>query len=566
MTRFQRQPMMAWALMFIGVLGFSTARSVEFAGGTGEPNDPYQIATAEQLLAVDHDPNVWQKHYMLVATIDLSGVELSGPVIECVFNSFEGNGYTIENLGTESHPSQGLFKSISQGGIVQNLGIVNAYVEREAGGVLASSNWGTVRNCYVRDAVIHVEAMGGGLIGTNLQTATMSNCYSVAEVSGGMVLGGLVGQNAGVLFECYSGGTVMGDCSLGGLVANNSGALFSCYSDATVVGTWPHMGGLAGFSFNEVGIAASYFLDPWDGGGPDNGFGTALTSGQMMQQTSFAGWDFWGSGDDGPADLWFMPDNGYPVFAWQTDVTGLRRIPDVAGLSVEEGQAALTAAGFVPGQTQYDYDSATPAGRVIQTKPYGQASAGATVRLIVRSEGAYDWANNVGDGTAEHPYEIATAGQLEALAADPNLWDKHFVLAGDVDLTGRTYERALIAPDTGDFTGGFQGARFSGTFDGRGHAIHGLTITRTTPMAHYYVGLFGVIAQSGRISNLRVLNADVEGRGSAVGVLAGSNAGTIDNCSATGVLRLEGGNKNNDGLIGVNTGTATNCTTVIART
>ena len=45
--------------------------AAEFAGGTGEPNDPYQIATAHQLISIGDDPNLLDKHYVLVNDIDL---------------------------------------------------------------------------------------------------------------------------------------------------------------------------------------------------------------------------------------------------------------------------------------------------------------------------------------------------------------------------------------------------------------------------------------------------------------------------------------------------------------
>ncbi|HOV77792.1 MAG TPA: hypothetical protein PLS24_07170, partial [Sedimentisphaerales bacterium] len=41
--------------------------AVKFAGGTGEPNDPYQIATAEQLIAIGSDPNLARSHFVLTA-------------------------------------------------------------------------------------------------------------------------------------------------------------------------------------------------------------------------------------------------------------------------------------------------------------------------------------------------------------------------------------------------------------------------------------------------------------------------------------------------------------------
>jgi hypothetical protein len=55
---------------------------VEFAGGRGEPNDPYLIATAEQLLGADFTlPGVY---FRLCQDIDLYGrgvyLALSGPI------------------------------------------------------------------------------------------------------------------------------------------------------------------------------------------------------------------------------------------------------------------------------------------------------------------------------------------------------------------------------------------------------------------------------------------------------------------------------------------------------
>ena len=47
------------------------AMAVPFAGGTGEPNDPYQIATVQQLIGIGQDPNLLSRHFVLVADIDL---------------------------------------------------------------------------------------------------------------------------------------------------------------------------------------------------------------------------------------------------------------------------------------------------------------------------------------------------------------------------------------------------------------------------------------------------------------------------------------------------------------
>ena len=49
----------------------SAVQASQFAGGTGEPNDPYLIATAEQLISIGSDPSLLNKHYLMVNDIDL---------------------------------------------------------------------------------------------------------------------------------------------------------------------------------------------------------------------------------------------------------------------------------------------------------------------------------------------------------------------------------------------------------------------------------------------------------------------------------------------------------------
>ena len=52
------------------VLGYGAA-VMAFEGGTGEPNDPYRISTAEQLISFGQDPTLLSRHFVLVADIDL---------------------------------------------------------------------------------------------------------------------------------------------------------------------------------------------------------------------------------------------------------------------------------------------------------------------------------------------------------------------------------------------------------------------------------------------------------------------------------------------------------------
>ena len=55
-------------ILILGVAlsgGGSMLQATEFAGGTGTQADPYQIATAEQLLSIRSASGLWDKHFAL---------------------------------------------------------------------------------------------------------------------------------------------------------------------------------------------------------------------------------------------------------------------------------------------------------------------------------------------------------------------------------------------------------------------------------------------------------------------------------------------------------------------
>ena len=123
--------------------------AVEFAGGTGEPNDPYRIATAEQLIEIGSSPDLAGRHFLLAASIDVSGAVRSGPLIASFPGTFDGNGHTIQNLSIKGIGYQGLFGRIEAGAEVRNLGVVNFDITAtNYSGGLAGRNAGTMFNCH----------------------------------------------------------------------------------------------------------------------------------------------------------------------------------------------------------------------------------------------------------------------------------------------------------------------------------------------------------------------------------------------------------------------------------
>ena len=105
---------------------------------------------------------------------------------------------------------------------------------------------------------------------------------------------------------------------------------------------------------------------------------------------------------------------------------------------------------------------------------------------------------------------------------------------------------------------------FAGQFDGEGHTVSSLTLAPLTsqdPNNPQLMGMFGDVGTQGVVRNL---NVDGSGQLGAniyayVGMLAGSNAGTIVRVNTSGTLSSGGGASNVDytitgGLVGNNTG------------
>ena len=162
-----------------------------------------------------------------------------------------------------------------------------------------------------------------------------------------------------------------------------------------------------------------------------------------------------------------------------------------------------------------------------------------------------------GDGTPEHPYQIETAKQLDAVRNDLNA---HYVLMSDIDLTAA----CTVTGDVygGDFYNGGQGWApigseenpFNGNFDGQGHTITGLSINRPNTAN---AGLFGVIGNSGTVRMLTLQDADVSAQ-ATVGALAGYNMGSIEQCGVQG-SSVKGSGGSLGGLAGFSDGNIRNC-------
>lgn len=302
-----------------------------FSGGTGDPNDPYRITRAEQLVSFSSTdfPYLLDKCFILDNDIDLDQSlpgrqvfdraviapdisELRDGFQGTAFTGiFDGNGFRISNLTMVGQGYLGLMGTLDEGGRVLNLGVMDANVVGTGGpiGILAGTNRGFVDNCYSTGSVSG-EGDVGGLVGDN--SGHISNCYSTALISGEGSLGGLVGYNECQIAFCYSTGSISGEGDVGGLVGQNrKGNICNCYSTGTVNGK-ENAGGLVGT--NSKGFVINCLWDIKTSGRLTSAGGVGKTTAQMKMASTFVGW--------GCGPIWTLNEGlDYPRLFWE-DVPG----------------------------------------------------------------------------------------------------------------------------------------------------------------------------------------------------------------------------------------------------
>ena len=141
-------------------------------------------------------------------------------------------------------------------------------------------------------------------------------------------------------------------------------------------------------------------------------------------------------------------------------------------------------------------------------------------------------------------YTVYTAAGLLAWneAAQDSL-SLNCTLAADIDLTNSTWT------PVGNYDN-----PYTGTFEGGGHTITGLTVKHEDS----YAGLIGYLGVGSKVQDLTLKDVDITGSGNYVGGVVGRNfRGTVTNCTVSGTVS---GSGYVGGVAGRNTMTITSCT------
>ena len=146
-----------------------------------------------------------------------------------------------------------------------------------------------------------------------------------------------------------------------------------------------------------------------------------------------------------------------------------------------------------------------------------------------------------GSGSAEDPWKIATAEQLDRIRDDLT---GHYILIGDIDLSGYEnwmpigiFQPRSDAPEDAEVP--HPDYAFTGTFDGAGHTISNLTISCEAPMG---AGLFGCASgtesNAASIGHFTLNDVNVSG----IYLVGGAVGLQFMNCPVSDI-HLEGDNK-----------------------
>ena len=285
--------------------------------------------------------------------------------------TFEGNGYTINNLFIKKQSATdpvGLFGRTGFFGDIRHVGLLDAEVtgNRTVGGLVGWSA-GDIAGSYTTGRVIGKHWVGGLVGFLSHASATLRASYATGWVSGSSSVGGLVGLCAGDISASYATGRVSGSYSVGGLVglmhSNGLGNISASYATGRVSGTrW--VGGLVGRLTGD--ISASYatgrvsgsssvgglvgFLDPattatvtasyWDtstSGQASSAEGTGKTTAELQTPADNSGiYANWGA-----AQWDFGTSSQYPVLKANFDGQGATTWQEF-GHQLRAGPTSLT--------------------------------------------------------------------------------------------------------------------------------------------------------------------------------------------------------------------------------
>ncbi len=511
----------------------------KYAGGKGTQQSPFLIETPQQLARLAKSYRYGggkDLYFKLTKNIDLAGhnwypigagdelgkrsdVEegmLPNNLRYPFYGHIDGNNKTISNLRIQSQGDMVGFVSLLQGGNIKNLTLKNAEVTgRNYVGAVAGYTYlqGKLYNCTV-SGTVNAGRWAGSITGYNDVAGVITGANASVSVTANKNGGGITGYNHGSIEQSQFTGMLNCIQQPGGLVSDNYGIIRNCFS----IGPAPLAGNLNTESFmgyygdvyNSYSAGTNSYLFG-DCFGYSKNIPETVSTEQLMQQSTFPGWDF--------------------VNIWQIDPSKNGGAPSL------QLPAALPAP--LPNTKWEDYAAKSYAG---------------------------------GNGTSEDPYLIATGAQLARVIVSERTNNKAFSgkyyrLIRNIDLGAHLWcsiECAGYYPETMYFDGNNKTVSNMTMSNGCGLFEFGL---EKGYIKNLHLKNVKGQTQAGiiNVNNASITGCSVSGdifttsySDNAIGAICSNNYGTIQKCfSSASVL----GYHNVGGIAGYNTGTVSNCYT-----
>ena len=422
------------------------------------------------------------------------GVTFSSPFTA----TFDGNGHTLTGIRSSAGYYVGLFGVLGSGGVIRNLGMINAGVTLNNTGGSAGAAVGLINS----GASVHASYAQGG------RTAVAVNAA---------IVGGLVGVNNGEIRASYAAVAVNTDGSrdnndLGGLAGFSRGTIIASYAAGALsaTGTGNHLGGLVGRSHTADSAVTDSYCDTEatrqsncvgrQTGTVSAGTSTVTVAGKTTAQLQTP------TGYTGIYVPWNLDldDNGVPDYLW--NFGGSSDYPTL--------NTPAQRIDAVPAPTDYDANN----NNLIDVSNLDQLNA---LRYDLDGDGDPDATSTALVYNTVFPGRTATAtGRMGCPAA-----------CAGYELTASLTFPTSAGPYNPWTPVGDDTTPFNTTLDGAGRTLTGMSVTGTMSRA----GLFGTTGASSSIRDLGMINATVDAAGAAhSGVLAGQNAGRIIASYASG--------------------------------
>jgi filamentous hemagglutinin family protein len=504
-------------------------------GGDGSSATPYTVADVYGLQGIGSSNASLAAKWTLANNIDASGtanwnagagLNPIGTYSVAFSGAFDGASHIITGLTVNRSDADyvGLF-GYTRNATISNIGLTNVSVIgfSNVGGLVGSNDYNsTIINAFATGAVSGAGSVGG-LAGYNY--GTISNSYATSIVTGGSSAGGLAGYNYGTITNAYATGAVSGSSSVGGLVGYDyRGTMSNVYATGAATGDY-WIGGLVG--------SESY-------GTITNAYATGAATGSSFDVGGLVGQNYYGTISNtyasgavsGAGYLGGLAGYNFGGSItnsfWDTETTG-----QSSGAGANYG--TLSAAGLTTAQAR---DAASYSGWDFSNVWFQSGD----MRPILRSEAATAGSNGV--------VTISNLHQLALIGA--NL-DGSYKLIADIDASATAGSNASdIWSTSGWVPIGVNGTNsaFSGSFDGQGHVISGLTINRPNDLN---VALFSRLDNTvgsgvAWIGNVGLSGGSITGD-AYVGALVGYNwGGSVSNAWSSATV--SGQRSGVGGLIG----------------